>query len=546
MRSVIAAASALAVLTVPAAFSAPAVGATARAPEACAALAGSAIPAKSLGLPTSGGRVTGAKTVPASGTGSASIGEYCQVDAELLPVDPEAPSIQMRVALPAEWNRRAFMFGGGGYDGSIPPLTDNIPFGATDKATPLGRGFAVFASDSGHQNVPGDTNSGSFGVNDEAVRNFSGDALKKTRDAAMFLIAKHYGMRAEHSYFAGGSSGGREALAVAQRWPRDFDGVISVYPAGNAASLDLWFGYMAQVLQRPGAFPNTAKQQLVYDHVMQTCDGDDGVRDGIISDEAGCDFDPRVLRCPDGEDAGDQCLSDPQIKAIQDLSSPVDWGYKLGSGERGYPGLPYLSGANVATPVFSIGNKPPSQPVDILNSFGIHFWDQWVKYFVTRDPGYDSLKLDPRNPGKWKARISELAGMQDVNDSDLSAFAKAGGKLLLLHGTADPIASHRSTAQYYQRVRSTMGERATSKFLRMYTIPGAGHGGFTPFSPSWDSVTAVQRWSEEGRAPHNAVVSDTSTATAGRTRPLCSYPEWPKYDGSGDPDQAGSFTCVRS
>ncbi|SFN06947.1 feruloyl esterase [Streptomyces sp. cf124] len=548
MRSTLVRALTAPVIAVLTMVSLPATSGAATGPPArCGELAERAIPADALGLPTSGGRVTGTKTVPATGTGSQTIGEYCQVDAELFPVDPEAPNIEMRVALPAEWNGKAMMFGGGGYDGAIPSLTDNVPFGDADEGVPLARGFAVFASDSGHQLAPNDWNhAGAFAMNDEALRNFASEALKKTRDAAMFLIDELYGTQPRRSYFAGASSGGREALAVAQRWPRDFDGVISGAPAWNAATLDLWFGHMTQILQRPGAFLSREKQQLIYNRVMQRCDGDDGVRDGVISDEAGCDFDPKVLRCASGEDRDPTCLSDPQIKAVRDLSSPVEWGYKLASGERGYPGTPFLSGADLSIPGLGIGSRAPAHPLDFTAAFAALFWDQWAKYFITRDPDFDGLKLDPLTPGKWKKRISELTALQDINNPDLTEFTKAGGKLLLVHGTADPTVSHRSTADYYQRVRATMGARATSKFLRMYAIPGMGHGGPAAFTASWDSLSAIQRWSEKGIAPHEPVVSDLNPAASGRTRPLCEYPEWPRYNGLGDPDRAENFTCVRS
>ncbi|SEB58140.1 tannase/feruloyl esterase family alpha/beta hydrolase [Streptomyces melanosporofaciens] len=547
MRAALVRVLAAAVIVVPTLVSLPTTaGAATGPPTGCEKLAQLTIPAHALGLPTSGGRVTAAKTVPASGTGPGAIGEYCQVDAEILPVDPKAPNIEMSVALPVEWNGRAMMFGGGGYDGIIPAPIADVPFGGPGEGAPLARGFAVFGSDSGHQVTAGDANSGAFALNDEALRNFAADALKKTRDAAMFIINERYGEQPSHSYFAGVSSGGREALAVAQRWPRDFDGVISNAPAWNAATLDLFFGHMTEILRRPGAFPNSEKQKLVYDSVMKACDGDDGVRDGVISDEAGCHFDPKVLRCEDGEDRGPSCLSDAQIEAVRELSSPIKWGYKLGSGERGYPGMAFLSGADMGTSGLGIGSRVPDRPLDSTAAFAASFWDQWAKYFVTRDPDFDGLTFDPKKPGKWKKRISELTALQDINNPDLSEFAKAGGKLILVHGLADPAVSPRSTAEYYERVRTTMGPRGAAKFLRMYTIPGMGHGGPAAFTGGWDSVTALQRWAEKGIAPHEPVVTDLGPSADGRTRPLCQYPEWPRYNGRGDVDRAENFTCVRS
>jgi hypothetical protein len=210
----------------------------------CAALAGLDIPARVVGLPTTGGEVTGTALVAPSGSGVTAIGEYCRVDAALHPVDPAAPDIRMQVALPTTWNQKALMFGGGGYDGTIPALDGNVPFGPDDAPKPLGRGYATFASDSGHQApagfLPATSLYGEFLADDEALHNFAGDALKKTRDAAGFVIGRYYDRNTpRQTYFAGGSTGGREALAVAQRWARDIDGVIIVYPAFNAATLDL-------------------------------------------------------------------------------------------------------------------------------------------------------------------------------------------------------------------------------------------------------------------------------------------------------------------
>ncbi|UVS79133.1 tannase/feruloyl esterase family alpha/beta hydrolase [Actinokineospora sp. UTMC 2448] len=518
-------------------------------PVACADLAGLPIPASVIGLPTGGGEVTAARLVAPSGQGPAAVGEHCQVDAAVHPVDPAAPDIRLRVALPTGWNRKAMMFGGGGYDGVLPAITGTVPYGPADAPTPLGRGYATFASDSGHQAAPDFRPTplldGSFGVNDEALRNFAGDALKKTRDAAVFLIHARYGEKPAHSYFAGGSSGGREGLAVAQRWPTDFDGVIAVYPAWNAASLDLFFGYQARLLAQPGAFPNPAKQALLHRSVIKACDGIDGIADGVISHESGCRFTPWSLRCPGGGDRGDTCLSDSQIRAVTALSSPLRWPYRLASGERGYPGFPFLSGADMTTPLLGMGAVAPADPMPKDSGFGPQFWDQWVRHFVTRDAGFDPLAIDPRAPGPWQRRISELSALQDVNDPDLRRFAANGGKLLLLHGTADELVSHRSTVEYFERVQRTMGGHAVDRFVRFYLVPGANHVNVdTPFAAGWDSVGALETWVEHGQAPVHPVVADKNP-TADRTRPLCRYPTWPRYDGSGDPDSAASFTCVR-
>ena len=515
----------------------------------CAALEGVVIPAGAMGLPTTGGEVTDASVVPASGSGAAAIGEHCKVSAALHPVDPAAPDIQMQVALPTTWNRKALMFGGGGYNGSIPAVDGNVPFGPTDAPRPLGRGYATFASDSGHQ-APADflpTRSlyGGFLANDEALRNFAGDALKKTHDAAVFLIGRYYDRNTpKQTYFAGGSTGGREALAVAQRWGRDFDGVISVYPAFNAATLDLYFGHMTRQLAAPGAFPRPGQQVTLYNAVMAACDGLDGLPDGVISNEPACDYDPAVLRCPEGQHPTDTCLTDPQITAIRAISSAVTFPYPLASGETGYPGFPYLSGADMSTPLLGLGTTAPANPMPKTAGYGMQFWDAWVEYAVTRNADHDSLSLDPLAPGPWAERISDLTALQDVNDTDLRPFARRGGKLLLLHGTADELVSHRATVEYWHRLVEDMGQRKVDAFARFYLVPGANHANLaTPFAAGWDSLTALDAWVTREAAPADPVVRDTNPG-ATRTRPLCQYPAYPRYSGTGSPDEAASFDCV--
>ncbi|MET9002019.1 tannase/feruloyl esterase family alpha/beta hydrolase [Amycolatopsis sp. NPDC004169] len=503
----------------------------------CAGLAGLRIPASVMSLPTSGGLVTAASVVEP--------GDYCRVDADLHPVDPAAPSIKLRVALPRAWNHKALMFGGGGFNGTIPDVTANVPFGPADRPAPLARGYATFASDSGHQQNPASPPSldGSFGVNDEALHNFAaGDALKKTRDASLFLIRRAYAAAPAEVFFAGGSTGGREALVVAQRWPTAFDGVISAFPAWNNLAEILDLGYLTQVLARPGAFPPPVKQGLLYDSVIKACDGRDGVTDGVVSDP-GCRFDPRALRCPGGADTGPACLSDAQIGAVTAMSSPFRWPYRIASGEKQYPGFPFLSGADMRTPFLGFGTTPPADPMPVTSGYGMQYWDQWVKYFLTRDPGRSGLDIDPRNPGKWLDRISALSAIEDRNNADLRPFARAGGKLILFHGAADELVSPYSTSDYYSRVRAEVGPRATDGFLRYYVIPGANHANFgTPaFAASWDSLTALEQWVDAGRAPVGQTVVDPAHQ---RSRPLCEYPDWPRYR-SGDPSAAASFVCAR-
>lgn len=525
--------------------------------RACTDLTGTSIPASEIGLPTRGGQVTEAKLIPAKGNGTKAVAEYCEVGAILFSVDTgvgsesttvAAPDIKLKVGLPTNWNGKSFMQGGGTYDGYLNPPGARYAVDLLSGEPLISRGYAFYTSDSGHQDPT--YYDASFAINDEALRNYTGDSLKKTHDAAMFLMNAHYGKKPDRTYFFGKSSGGREALQVAQRWPTDFNGIVSLAPGWNAASLDLEFGYLTKIFSQPGAFLNPAKQTLLHNAVMGFCDGQDGVRDGLISNPDGCHYDPHAMRCPDGADSGDTCLSDTQINAVIAADAPLKLNYPLASGETGYPGFPLLSGMELRDPYNSLGAQPPINPISKDNWFMPMFWEQWVRGFITKDMTYNALTVDPQNPGQWQQRISELTKMQDINNPDLGAFAKNGGKLLVIQGVKDSIVSYRSTVDYFNRVKATMGPASVHDFARLYLVPGADHyfgikgSNLQLVSPLWDWATALDNWVQHGQAPQNPVTTDNGSEVAGRTRPLCEYPAWPKYNGTGDVNQASSFTCV--
>ena len=533
----------------------------------CTELLGATVPASAIGLPTSGARVTAATVVPAGGSAPQAFGAYCDVSADIAPVDPSAPPIRMRIALPEQWNGKAMMYGGGGYNGTIPNVAGNVPAGPVDQPTPLGRGYAVFGSDSGHPANP--VNPGDFAWNEEALANYAHDALKKTRDTAIQLIERRYGSQPTRSYFAGGSTGGREALAVVQQWPTDFQGAIVLYPAFNAAALDLQFGRITRALAQPGAFPSLQQRAALFEAAMQACDALDGARDRVISHQAACNvrFDPakarlngRPLRCPGGADLGDACLSDTQIAALKVFDTPIRFSQPLASGETGYPGFNTWGtdlgrpgeGLQLVVNRLGLNTLQPDYPMPVHGTgfaegapYHAGFWDEWVRYFVTRNPAFNSLTLNPTQLGPWQARVDALSLRQDVNQTDLSAFADNGGKILMAHGTSDQLVSTRATADYYRRVQRDMGVGQTRRFMRYYEIPGYAHAASTVFNAAWDSLTALENWVERGVAPKREVVAD-SVAVPGRTRPLCEYPRWPLYRGKGDVNQAASFICVNS
>lgn len=528
---------------------------------ACLQLKGLQIPAPNIGLPTGGAVVTAATLIAPS----TSLPEYCKVEGSIKPRDSRAPAIQFELDLPSAWNHKLLMLGGGGYDGVIPNTAGNIPAGPFDRPVPVARGYAVVGSDSGHQ-APGQglqpLMDASFALDAESLQNYAGDAIKKTRDVAVYLIHARYSVdRPQRAYFVGGSTGGREALVAVLRWPRDWDGAISLYPAWNAIALDLQVGRVARALAQPGGYLNPAKRELLYEASLEACDELDGAADGIVSNVAACNarFDPatamlkgRPIRCASGADDGDACLSDTQIATLRTYATPIVFQSALASGEKQYPGYNVYGAdlgrpsANPLQPVvtsLALGTDAPTTPVPAGASSLNLFWDHWIKYFVARAPSYDALAVDPQNLGALQARVDALSSMLDVNQTAFAEFASKGGKLLIAHGTADVLVSTRSTEQYFERLQAALGEAKVRDFARFYEIPGYGHAVSTVFNAAWDSLTTLENWVEQRTIPPDQVVTD-SVGLPGRQRPLCEYPSWPRYRGKGEINAASSFVCA--
>jgi len=382
-------------------------------------------------------------------------------------------------------------------------------------------------------------------MNDEVLANYGGAQLKKTHDLAMALIRLRYGKAPRRTYFVGGSEGGNEALAVAQRWGEDYDGAISYYPAAGGVPLVAALGRDARALAAPGAYPNPAKQALLHQAVVAACDADDGAADGIVSNPTACAFNVASLRCPTGGDEGDSCLSDAQIAALKVMNTDVRLSYPLASGETGIAGYRVFQGVDLTAHISGLGASAPA-PGPLAPTAPIHymFFNVFVRGFVMRDANADALAFDPENPGAWAPRMSQISAIVGSSRPDLSRFSRHGGKLILVHGNDDALIPVGWSEAYYRSVVRTMGAAAVDRFMRFYTVPGYGHG-VGVFAVDWDSLTALDHWVETGAAPDGPVATDINPATRGRTRPLCRYPAWPRYNGSGDINAAGAYSCVK-
>ena len=516
----------------------------------CASLAGRTLPPSAIGLPTQGATVTSAEPVAADDPANL-LGAYCRVRGTIQSVDPAAQSIQFALNLPAQWNGKTIHFGGGGFNGRLIDGTEPLRFGPPDKPAPLALGYATYGDDSGHQS--GSITDGRFAANDEQLANYGGLTLKKTRDVAQALVLAYYGTAPKKTYFLGTSTGGRDALAYIQRWPADYDGVIANEPALNYTGTRLSNVAVGRALYANGGagWMNVAKTLLVQRTVLQACDRLDGAADGIVSNVESCrQLNGQILaslRCSGGTDAGDGCLSDAQLATVRAIESPLEFTtYALAHGVTRAGGYNLLEGALVAGPYTTrdLGTRPvPANPATSADANMYVTGDQWVKHFVTRIENFDTLGFDPLDPGPYAARVTEVSALTDAGDPNLAPFFARGGRLIMLHGLADEVISPNSTIDYYQRVVSALGQAAVDEHVRFYTVPGMGHGTGV-FIPGWDSLAALEAWVEQGLAPATPVAMDTVAGSFGRTRPLCRFPAWPKYRGSGSLDAAVNYACV--
>ena len=527
---------------------------------ACSALAAMTIDAEAIGLPTRGARIDAAtleapaelKVAERAPTPAAAITpatpHYCKLLGRIAPVDPSAPPILFQVNLPTQWNGRLVQYGGGGFNGVLITGLTLPPASRFDTASPLAQGFVTVGTDSGHQTAQGQPPQ-AFALNDEALVNFAHASYKKVRDVAVELTKRRYGRAPGKLYFVGSSEGGREGLTMAQRYPRDFDGIFSRVPVINWTGLQL-AGTRNGIATMGDAWLKPAQVKLVHDAVLKACDASDGIADGLVSDAAGCKarFDATALRCGAGA-SGDSCLSDSQLRAVQTLHAPYRYPFPFANGVTEYPGWG-ISGENTpaAGPTggwlaWWLGAAPPSLPPAPNNSIAWVYGSGAVQYFYARDPQLDVRRFDA---AAHAARLKEVSALMDSTDPDLGAFAARGGKLLMLEYMADYAQSPYAGIEYYRSVVARMGQAAVDRFARLYTAPGVDHVG-SGAPANVDMLGVLVDWVERGREPGPLqVVAQQRTPPFAVTlaRPLCSWPAWPRYKGSGDAASASSFECT--
>jgi Tannase and feruloyl esterase len=434
--------------------------------------------------------------------------------------DGKTYGIGFALALPDQWNGRFLFQGGGGLNGNVA-----LPLGAqaAGDESALARGFAVVSTDSGHKGAVFD---GSFFRDQQASLDFYYVAIGRVARLAKQMIASYYGRAADHSYFDGCSTGGREAMIMSQRYPDYFDGIISGDPAMRTGFSNLALGYMTSVFDRAAPKGENGKpdvkktfsesdRKLIVNSLLQVCDAKDGLKDGMIFNQRACNFDPGTLVCSGAKN--ETCLTRAQADALKTAFA----GPKSDAGYEIYPGVPYDAGiADKAGIPGLLGG--PVIPV----ATGADFADF--------------------NADREAARVlsNPTALLGDSTWTNLSTFEHHGGKLIFYHGLSDPWFSPLDTLRYYENMtKDTSGSMTSAEsWTRIYMVPGMGHcqGGSATLD-HFDMLTAIVDWVEKGAAPDRVVA--TGRDFPGRSRPLCPYPQHAEYTGGGDPNDAKNFTC---
>jgi feruloyl esterase len=429
----------------------------------------------------------------------------CRVAAILRPSSDS--EIAMEVWLPETWNGKFQFVGGGGWAGviSYPALVAAV-----------NEGYATASTDTGHKG--GNAN---FAIgHPEKVVDFAYRAVHESTVKAKAIMTTFYDRGPKFSYWNGCSTGGRQGLMEAQRYPEDFDAIIAGAPANYQTHLHAWdLGVSVPVLKDPASAVSAAKLTALNKAVIGACDAKDGVKDNLLNEPRTCKFDPSTLLCKAGD--SDSCLTAPQLESVKRMYSPA----KTKTGDIVFPGKE--PGSETTWNVISAGQAPPGVS---LGSFQVAYdnlnWD-WRSYDLDRD-----LKV-----------VDEKVGtIINAINPDLSAFKARGGKLILYHGWNDTAISPGNTINYYNSVVAKMGQKQDN-WIRLFMIPGMGHcrGGVGPNQVNY--MGALERWRESGIAPDHLDAFHVTNNNVDMARPLCPYPQVAQYKGVGSTNDAANFTC---
>jgi feruloyl esterase len=435
---------------------------------------------------------------------------------------PAGDKVRIWLAIPlSNWNGRFMGTGGGGFSGG------NV--GGVNG--PAAQGYAAGATDTGHEGGSGSFALGADGKHNwQLIRDNGHVGIHEMTVTGKALAEALYGVAPRYSYFNGCSTGGRQGQMEAQRYPQDYNGIMSGSPAINWQKLHPQQMWGAMLMNVEGNAMPQCKIAAATAAVIAACDAIDGVKDGVIEDPMRCTYDPKALV---GTSAG-ECGAFTQADA--DLIRKLWDGPRRKDGSFLWYGLP--RGADLTALWTSRGTPPQPQ------AFGISL--EWFRYFLTQNAQFDWKTITPDMYERlFDQSVEEFTAVIGTDNPDLTEFRTRGGKTILWHGWSDQLISAEGTVDYYNRVAQTMGGAdKTSQFMRLFMAPGVGHcGGGAGPSPT-GQVEALLAWVEEGKAPETLLASRPAQGGGTpRTRPLCRYPLVAKYKGSGSTDDAVNFVC---
>jgi len=436
---------------------------------------------------------------------------FCRVTATLKPTTDS--DIKIEVWLPASgWNGKFQAVGNGGWAGviSYPAM-----------AQALEHGYATSSTDTGHVGA-----TGSFALgHPEKLTDFGYRAVHEMTVKAKAIVAAFYGGPPKVSYWNGCSTGGRQGLKEAQRFPNDYDAIIAGASANPRTHLSTWQIWLAQgVLKDPPNYIPASKYPAIHKAVLEACDAADGLKDGLLNDPSLCHFDPKVIECKEGD--APTCLTPGQVdgarrmyaaprnpRTNQEIFPPVEPGSELGWG------------------MLVAGPEPFSAATDQF------------RYVVFKDPNWDwrALNLD------GDVALADKIDNDTINaiDPNLKPFLARGGKLLMYHGWADPGVAPRTSINYYKAAVDTLSGAGLgpADSIRLFMVPGMGHCGGGEGPNTFDMVSVLEQWKEQGHAPARIVASHRTAGKIDRTRPLCPYPQVAQYKGTGSIDDEANFAC---
>ena len=452
---------------------------------------------------------------PKSAFGEASVPvNFCRVGGLVQP----AINFEVWLPLPEKWNGKFNGVGNGALAGGI-----NYPA----MAVPVSKGYAVASTDGGHQSpapVIGDWMLG----HPELWDDFGYRAVHEMTKASKAIVAAFYGQAPKYAYFTGCSGGGQQGLAEVQRYPADYNGVVSGAPANYPTRM--WPGetYPSFVTQKSKAtIIPVEKLPLINKAALAACDANDAVKDGVIENPLQCKFDPVVLLCK-GPDSPD-CLTKDQVESVAKvyagLKDPT-------TGEQFWHGFEPGSELSWAGHI--------GEPFIIPQGYfkGMVFenakWN-WKTFNFT----------DPKAFAKLYDADARYGPILNATDPDLTAFAALDGKLIMWHGWADQNIAPKNSINYYTSVVADTGSvEETQEFMRLYMVPGMGHCGGGTGTTTFNMLAALEQWVEKGVPPEAIPASHMTAGKADRTRPLCPFPQVAVYDGSGSTDDAANFVCT--